>query len=71
MTTITTKLTEKEAVTFAQLRSSHPSPSMMIPKMAISADEDFPNLPIFVRLPMVVFSGLSPSVALGRWSIWN
>ena len=66
MTTITTKLTEKEAATFAQLRSFHPSPSMMILKMTILADENFTNLPIFVRLPMVVFSGHSPSVALGR-----
>ena len=50
MTTITTKLTGKEAATFAQLRSSHdhPSTSMLITKMAISADEDFPNLPIFL-----------------------
>lgn len=71
MTTITTKLTEKEAATFAQLRSSHdhPSTSMLITKMAISADEDFPNLPIFCQ---VAYGRVLRALSLsGAWKVVN
>ena len=69
MTTITTKLTGKEAVTFAQLRSSHQSPSMMITKMEISADEDFPNLPIFCQ---VAYGRVLRALSLsGAWKVVN